>query len=33
MRLSFTRFYVSVVPVGVATAVALAGAALTGWKW
>jgi hypothetical protein len=33
MRLSLTRLYVSVVPVGVATAVALAAGVLRGWKW
>jgi hypothetical protein len=33
MRLSFMRLYVSVIPVGVASAVALIGAASTGWKW
>jgi hypothetical protein len=33
MRLSFMRLFVAVVPVGVASAVALAGGALAGWKW
>jgi hypothetical protein len=33
MRLSFMRLYMFVVIVGVASAVALAGGVLTGWKW
>jgi hypothetical protein len=33
MRLSLMRFYVAVVPVGLASAVALAAGVLRGWKW
>jgi hypothetical protein len=33
MRLSLMRLYVAFVPVAIASAVALVGGILTGWKW